>query len=245
MNGLDLFSGIGGLTSALLPWVRPIAYCENDRYAQAVLLSRMADCSLPAAPIWHDVRTLRWDRDLPTIDIIYGGFPCQDISCAGNGAGLAGERSGLFFEIERLVSELEPSFVFLENVSAIRTRGADVVAGRLANLGYDCRWQTLSAADVGAPHRRKRWWLLAYSMRTRLQKSWREESKAEDLWRRSAAQRRVQDPFWLPTTGELRRVADGLSPATHRVKALGNAVVPQCAREAFMRLSGISSLYDY
>jgi len=162
MNGLDLFSGIGGLTSALMPWVRPVAYCEIDRFCQAVLLSRMADGRLPVAPIWDDVARLG-AAQLPPVDIIYGGFPCQDLSCAGNGAGLAGERSGLFFEVEGLAREIRPRFVFLENVPAIRTRGADVVVGRLAGLGYDCRWDVLSAYDVGAPHKRERWFLLAYS----------------------------------------------------------------------------------
>jgi hypothetical protein len=123
MLGLDLFSGIGGLTEALDGYVQPIAYCENDRHAQAVLLSRMWDRSLPRAPIWDDVRTLH-ARHLPVLpDIVYGGFPCQDISLAGRGAGLDGERSVLFFEIVRLVGELRPRFVFLENVPALTSRG--------------------------------------------------------------------------------------------------------------------------
>jgi DNA (cytosine-5)-methyltransferase 1 len=162
MYGLDLFSGIGGITKALEPWVRPVAYCENDRYAQAVLLSRMATGELPSAPIWDDVRTLHGSM-LGPVDIVYGGFPCQDISVAGRGKGLAGERSGLFFEIVRLVGEIRPRFVFLENVPAITARGGWEVVGALAALGFDCRWDMLSAYDVGAPHRRERWWLLAHA----------------------------------------------------------------------------------
>src|SRR5678815_1913873 len=96
-------------------------------------------------------------------DSIYGGFPCQDISTAGNGAGLAGKRSGLVFELLRLVTELTPAFVFLENVPGIRTRGGEAVAKELAGRGYDCRWLVVSAAEIGAPHLRKRWFLLAYS----------------------------------------------------------------------------------
>ncbi len=160
LNGLDLFSGIGGLTLALEPWVRPVTYCENDRYAQAVLLSRIRERSLPYAPIWDDVRTLP-ARDLPAVDIVYGGFPCQDISCAGNGKGLVGERSGLFYELLRLVRETSPRFVFLENVPAIRTRGLREVVGSLAELGFDCRWMLISAEEMGAPHKRSRWFLLA------------------------------------------------------------------------------------
>src|SRR5438309_5214628 len=107
MYGLDLFSGIGGITKALEGYVTPVAYCENDRDAQAVLLSRMATGDLPLAPIWDDVATLR-STYIPSVDIIYGGFPCQDISVAGRGKGLAGKRSGLFFEIVRLCGEIRP-----------------------------------------------------------------------------------------------------------------------------------------
>lgn len=169
LNGLDLFSGIGGLSLALGPYVRPIAYCESDGYAQSVLLSRMRDERLSLAPIWDDVRTLHGRYVPGKPDIIYGGFPCQDISVAGNGAGLEGERSGLFFEVCRLVDEIKPPFVFLENVPAIRTRGGERVGKELAIRGYDCRWTVLSAADVGAPHLRKRWFLLAYRNGDRFQ----------------------------------------------------------------------------
>jgi len=122
----------------------------------------MSEGNLPKAPIWDDIRTLPAD-ELPRIDIIYGGFPCQDISVAGRGAGLGGERSGLFYEIMRLVKELRPAFVFLENVPAIRTRGLDKVLHELTQERYDCRWLMLSAAEVGALHKRERWFLLGYS----------------------------------------------------------------------------------
>ncbi len=162
MYGLDLFSGIGGISIALEPWVRPIVYCERDRYAQGVLLSRMADGTLQRAPIWDDVRTLH-QHMFPRVDIIYGGFPCQDISTAGRGEGLGGERSGLFFEIIRLTRECGPAFVFLENVPAIRTRGLNEVARAFTDIGYDCRWTVVSASEIGAPHIRKRWFLLAHN----------------------------------------------------------------------------------
>ncbi len=164
LNGLDLFTGIGGLTIALREWVRPIVYCENDRYAQAVLLSKMETGELPYAPIWDDIRGLGGSL-LPKddIDIIYGGFPCQDISTAGNGEGLEGERSGLFFEVTRLAREIRPRFVFLENVPAITVRGLDRVCLEFTSMGYDSRWTHLSASSVGANHQRDRWWFLAYS----------------------------------------------------------------------------------
>ncbi len=163
LNGLDLFSGIGGLSLALSEWVRPIAYCENDRYAQAVLLSRMHDGKIARAPIWDDVLTLTGEDIPDELDLIYGGFPCQDISVAGAGRGMDGERSGLFFQVVRLVEEINPAFVFLENVPAIRTRGLDRVIRAFTDIRYDCRWTCVSAAEVGAPHLRKRWFMLAHS----------------------------------------------------------------------------------
>lgn len=174
LNGLDLFSGIGGISQALAPWVRTIAYCERERYPQAVLLSRMERGEIDVAPIWDDVCTLNAGM-LPRIDIISGGFPCQDLSTAGLRKGLAGERSGLFFEIARLTRELRPRFVFMENVAGIfagDTLGA--VGGALASIGYDCRWGVLSAYDVGAPHIRERWFCLAYSTGARNKREPRE-----------------------------------------------------------------------
>ena len=162
LNGLDLFSGIGGLSLALEPWVETKVYCENDRHAQAVLLSRMADNRLHRAPIWDNITTLNKSM-LPQIDIIFGGFPCQDISVAGAGKGLEGKRSGLFFEIIRLVKEISPSFVFLENVPTIRTRGLLTVANEFTEMGYDCRWTCITASSIGAPHKRERWFLLAHT----------------------------------------------------------------------------------
>jgi DNA (cytosine-5)-methyltransferase 1 len=163
LNGLDLFSGIGGMAVGLTDWVRPVVYCEIDKYCQAVLLSRMQSAELPIAPIFDDVRGLSSRHFGIPIDIIVGGFPCQDISVAGNGEGLEGKRSGLFFEIIRLASELRPSFIFLENVPAIAVRGLDRVLLELTALGYDSRWTVVSAAEVGACHLRERWFLLAHA----------------------------------------------------------------------------------
>lgn len=238
LNGLDLFSGIGGLTLALAPWVRPVAYCENDRFAQGVLLSQQVRRALPIAPIWDDIRTLR-ARELPKVDVVYGGFPCQDISTAGLGKGLEGKRSGLVFEVFRLVNETRPSFVFLENVPAIRTRGGERVVKELAALRYDCRWDVLSAFDVGAPHKRDRWWLLAHAVREGRQISGAEQGTAAAWRRRPAAECDVQTEIWNPAAAELRRIPDGVRPASHRIRALGNAVVPAQAREAFRRLMGL------
>jgi site-specific DNA-cytosine methylase len=160
LHGLDLFSGIGGLSLALQPWVRTIAYCEIDEHCRAVIRNHSRRGALDTAPIFGDVRELCAEHLTEPVDIVFGGFPCQDISLAGRRAGLDGERSGLYREVVRLVGELRPTFVFLENVAAIRAHAWRVIQD-LAGLGFDCRWTALSAAEVGAPHRRDRWWLLA------------------------------------------------------------------------------------
>lgn len=160
MNGLSLFTGYAGIDLALNEWVKPVLYCEIEPYPQAILLSRMDEGSIPFAPIWNDVTTIDGSILKGLVDIVYGGFPCQDISSAGKGAGLEGERSGLFYEVIRICKEASPLFVFLENVAAIRTRGSIEIQEELASIGYDCRFGMLSAAEVGANHKRDRWFCL-------------------------------------------------------------------------------------
>jgi DNA (cytosine-5)-methyltransferase 1 len=309
MWGIDLFTGIGGLTLSLSDWIRPAIYCEIDRYAQSVLLSRMASGQLPIAPIWDDIKTLDVREFRGHIDIIYGGFPCQDISIAGAGRGLEGERSGLFFEILRLADEIKPKFIFLENVPAISTRGLDRVAREISALGYDCRWDIVSAAEVGALHKRERWFLLGYAkhngsfacetrgspgeefiQREQLKQAEtvRESQGASDLspdvaysncpglQEKRAEQQtartqqclpmansdsksgprlrsREEERFpivgvrgkystidqWQKAVSSMDRVTDGIPHRAHRIKCLGNGVVPIQAKEAFERLIGI------
>jgi len=247
MNGLDLFSGIGGISLALKDYIRPIIYCEIDPYCQGVLLSRMADGSLRNSPIWDDIKTLDGNIFQKAIDIIYGGFPCQDISIAGYGKSLAGERSGLFFEIVRLAKEIKPKFVFLENVPAITTRGGIEVIQSITSLGYDCRWCIISAASVGALHKRERWFLLA-KLRDTLRKPIEQtnqktesEQTEKRTWRRYS---RHYWPFisiehWQKTVSEMGKCSDGVSNHVDRIRALGNAVVPIQALEAFEILMGL------
>ena len=262
INGLSLFSGIGGLDVALSEWVRPIAYCEIDSYCQGVLLSRMASGDLVHAPIWDDIRTLRIRPQEVDIDIIYCGFPCQDISIAGLGKGLAGERSGLFFEIVRLAKEIKPTFIFLENVPAITSRGGLQVVREITKMGYDCRWCIISAASVGALHKRERWFLLAHSNSTRLQEQRNGKISAEKKYPRSSnscedvadsrclSERGEKEPershdqptrrsrFWETQSG-VGKLADGVSDRVAKLRAIGNAVVPQQAKEAFKILMGL------
>lgn len=161
LNGLSLFTGYAGIDLALRDYIRPVGYCDIEQYSHATLLSRFDDGSIPFAPIWTDVRKVDGRKLRGVVDVITGGFPCQDISVAGNGKGLEGERSGLFFEIARLAEEIAPSLLVLENVPAIRTRGDETVQKTLAELGYDARWTTLSASQVGANHKRERWFCVA------------------------------------------------------------------------------------
>ncbi|MGH6629376.1 MAG: DNA cytosine methyltransferase, partial [Burkholderiales bacterium] len=138
-----------------------IAFCETDGFACAVLRKHW-----PELPIYEDVRLLTAERmrmdGIDPIDLICGGFPCQDISLAGRGAGIDGARSGLWSEFARLIGEIRPKFALVENVPALAFRGLDRVLGDLADLGYDAEWRVISAADVGAPHLRKRIWIVAY-----------------------------------------------------------------------------------
>jgi DNA (cytosine-5)-methyltransferase 1 len=161
MNVLDLFSGIGGFSLGLeRAGFKTVAFCEIEPYPRAVLRKHWPD-----VPCYDDVRTLTAERlaaDGITVDVICGGFPCQDISNAGKRAGIEGERSGLWREYARLIGELRPKYVIVENVAALLGRGMGRVLGDLAEIGYDAEWQVISAADVGAPHLRERVWIVAY-----------------------------------------------------------------------------------
>jgi DNA (cytosine-5)-methyltransferase 1 len=189
LNGLDLFSGIGGCAEGLAEWVRPVAYCENDSAKQSMLVSRMFRGSVPTAPIWDDVRTLRGEI-LPEIDIISGGFPCTDLSLAGLREGLGAERSGLFWQIVRLTEEVAPCFVFLENVWPGVRKFVPTIRATFEALGFRCRDGVLAASDIGARHRRQRWFLLASNLNRiskRIQSGRRFwESRQETLFTRNA-----------------------------------------------------------
>lgn len=164
LNELALFAGAGGgiLAGKLLGW-RTVAAVEWEPYAASVLVARQNDGLLPPFPIWDDVQTFDGRPFRGRIDVVSGGFPCQDISVAGKGAGIDGERSGMWRHMARIVGEVRPRFVFVENSPALVTRGLGTVLSDLAALGYDCKWTVLGAADVGAPHQRDRFWLVAHS----------------------------------------------------------------------------------
>lgn len=163
MRVLSLFSGIGGFDIGLeRAGMQTVAFCEFEPYCQAVLKRHW-----PEVPIYDDVRTLSADtlrRDgVWPIDVIAGGFPCQDLSYAGKRAGIEGERSGLWSEFARLIGEVRPRFALMENVPGLLSAGHGRVLGDLAALGYDAVWDCIPASAVGAPHRRDRVWIMAYS----------------------------------------------------------------------------------
>ena len=160
VNVGSLFTGIGGFDLGLeRAGMRVVWQCEVDDYCRRVLAQHWPD-----VPCYRDVRDLRsaGRQAVSPVDVLCGGFPCQDISVAGKGAGITGARSGLWAEYARLISELRPRYVIVENVPALLARGLDVVLGDLAAIGYDAEWDCLPASAFGAPHRRDRIWIVAY-----------------------------------------------------------------------------------
>ena len=232
----ELFAGIGGFSLGL---ERAGMQCkwqvEIEPYATAVL-----------AKHWPDVRRHDDVRTFPpahthththdfSVDLICGGFPCQDISVAGKGAGLAGARSGLWHEFARVIGELRPRYVIVENVAALLARGMGTVLGDLSALGYDAEWHVVPASAVGAPHRRERVWIVAVrnanSQREvgdgisdtdsagRQQQRWTEPVPAQQF--------AAQCDSWWESEPDVGRVAHGIPSRVDRLRCLGNAVVPQ------------------
>ena len=168
MNELALFAGAGGgiLGGHLLGW-RTVCAVEWEPYAACVLAARQNDGILPPFPIWDDVQTFDGRPWRGIVDVVSGGFPCQDISAAGRGAGIDGERSGMWSHMARIIGEVRPRYVYVENSPMLTSRGCYRVLGDLAEMGFDARWGVVSAAAVGAPHKRDRIWIVANSISSR------------------------------------------------------------------------------
>ena len=242
---LDLFSGIGGFSLGLerTGGFETGAFCEIEPFPRKVLAKHW-----PGVPIYDDVRTLTAERlrrdGVGPIDIITGGFPCQDISVAGRGAGIEGERSGLWSEIARLAGELRPSFLLMENSSALLGRGLGKVLGDLAEIGFNAEWECIPAASMGAPHIRDRIWILAYAGQ-KLRVDVRRDSGFDDVLQRRDyrtqgewSEDRQLAPLvpgvhpgtpadWWLHQSRVDRTANGLPGQLDRIAACGNAVVPQ------------------
>lgn len=178
---MHLFAGIGGgLLADLILGHKPVVAVEWEPYACRVLRERAAEGWFPGLHVWEgDVRLFDPSEYAGSVDCIHAGFPCQDISVAGKQAGVSeGTRSGLYREVLRIADSIRPKFLFLENVAAILSNGLGTVLGDLAAMGYDARWCCIRASDVGAPHHRDRWFLLADSKSTR---AWADNG---GLWQR-------------------------------------------------------------
>lgn len=232
MNVGSLFSGIGGLELGLERAGMKVAWqVEKDDFCRKVLAKHWPDVRS-----YEDVREVGAD-ELEPVDLICGGFPCTDISVAGKGEGLDGAESGLWFEFARIIRELRPRYVLVENVSALTIRGLDQVLGCLAEIGYDAEWTVLPATEVGAPHRRERVFIVAYPNGEQFTSlfvdggSKRGDTPSSagsvdtmDKGRRTGV--RSGSEHWL-VEPDVGRVADGPTPQVDRLRALGNAVVPQ------------------
>jgi len=255
MNVLDLFSGIGGFSLGLeRAGMRTVAFCEIDPHARKVLRKHWPD-----VPMFDDVTTLSKDDVNEQIDVIAGGFPCQDISTAGRGAGLSGSRSGLWFQYHRLIDEIRPRYAIIENVSALRARGLEQVLWSLAEIGYDAEWHCIPASAIGAPHQRDRIWIVAYPADVGRNEEHTDAGRggegsgsegavgrgfvvggsvlahphsAHSEGRRLSSRAYAQhadavSAGWWETEPAVGRVANGLPGQSHRLKQLGNAVIPQ------------------
>ena len=215
---LDLFCGFGGFSLGLKKagGFEPVAACEINPNARKVYAK-----NFPGVPIYHDIRTAEF---IEPVDVVTAGFPCQDLSFAGKGAGLAGERSGLVWQIFRAVRMVGRPRIVLENVVALLNRGLCQVLGALATVGYDAEWHCIPARHVGAPHGRDRFWLIADPNGSERRK----EPYSGSLGRMGREQQSVPwDATWQDSLAKFRRLDDGLPRSVASTDGYRNAVVPQ------------------
>jgi len=238
MNELALFAGAGGgiLGGHLLGW-RTVCAVERNAYAAQVLAQRQNDGILRPFPIWSDITTFDGKPWYGRVDVVSGGFPCQDISIGGKGAGIEGERSGLWVEMARIIREVRPRYAYMENSPMLTTRGLGAVLADLAAMGFDARWGVLGAHHAGAPHERERIWILA------------DANGYDEHWRPIAVQMGwepcqeqtenngdTQGTIW-PAQSGIPILADGVANRLDQLNALGNGQVPRVAAAAFRLLS--------
>ena len=263
MNELALFAGVGGgiLAGQLLGW-RTVCAVEWEPYAASVLCARQNDGLLESFPIWDDICSFNAKPWRGIVEVVSGGFPCQDLSIAGKGDGLDGERSGMWHEMARVIREVQPRYVFVENSPMLISRGLGTVLGDLAAMGFDAKWGVLGAADIGANHQRDRIWIVGKNVahsdcglrgrrgavsesgenssgRVHIEKT---EQNKYDLWRKtfgcsSVRGKEKESRNWWQVEPDVGRVVDGLASRVEQVRAIGNGQVPLCAATAWRILS--------
>jgi DNA (cytosine-5)-methyltransferase 1 len=236
MHELALFAGAGGgiLGGKLLGW-KTVCAVEINPACREILAARQDDECLTPFPIWDDVRTFDGKPWRGLVDIITGGFPCQDISAAGLGAGIDGKRSGLWMEMARIIREVGPRFVLVENSAMLTHRGLGRILGALAAMGYDARWGVLGADAAGYPHRRARMWVAANSVRGEWWAKPYDGASGRMGWLEQSPARHAD---WEGTIAQFRGDRYGLADRLDRTDAIRNGQVPDVAALAWLLLSG-------
>ena len=246
MNELALFAGAGGgiLGGKLLGW-RTVCAVERNAYAAQVLAQRQNDGVLEPFPIWSDVCSFDGKPWRGIVDVVSGGFPCQDISAAGKGAGIDGEKSGLWKHMARIIDEVRPRFVFVENSPLLVSRGLVRILGDLALMGFDARWGIMGAVDAGLHHNRKRIWIVAYtdshgSQRINTKsgaKAYQSQSTQRSDIAGVLSQVQRGGENCIPESWILRS-SNGMAARMDRTVAIGNGQVPAVAARAWNMLNG-------